>query len=134
MKKQILSIGLVLMMLASTALAATRSDLRWAYFRMVNSNIYMENGKIEWVGDADTYDVDAVTRTKISVKLQVQTIGGWGTVETATDSSADYMTTAGGTYSNWSEGESYRVAVEAWCYDGNKELEHVGPFYEHLNT
>lgn len=133
MKKRIISFVLVFAVLVGAASAAMTRDLRWAYFKTSTVEISMVNGAIEWSGDATTYPVASVTNTKVTVKLQVATQVGWGTIETKTDSDKNNAG-AVGTYSNWVKGESYRVVVDAWAYNGTKELEHIGPFYDYLYT
>lgn len=133
MKKRIIAVLIIFSMLVGTASAALLRDFRWAYFASSVSDICMVDGKIEWSGDATTYSFQEVTNTKVTVKLQIATPGGWGTIETKTESGkndAGYL----GTYSGWSSGKSYRVSVEAWAYNGTKQLEYIGPFYEYLYT
>lgn len=131
MKKRLVAFLITLVFVIG--LVSASAQPRWAYFSLVNSNIYMEDNKVRWYGDADTYMVSGVTNTEIIVKLQVKTSVGWGTLETATDSDKNF-TSAGGRYSDWSAGKSYRVKVEAWAYNGDNELEYVGPYYGYLNT
>lgn len=133
MRKRFISFVVVLAMLMGVASATMMRDLRWNYFASSTAYISMKNGEIEWSGDASTYSVASVTSTKVTVKLQVATQVGWGTIETKTGSDKNDAG-AVGTYSDWVKGESYRVSVEAYAYNGTKELEHIGPFYDYLNT
>lgn len=133
MKKRITSFVLIIAVLIGAASASVMRDLRWAYFNTSSVGIEKVGNSIEWSGDASTYTVSAVTSTKVVLKLQVSTGVGWGTVETLTGTDKNDAG-AIGYYSNWKNGESYRVALEAWAYNGTKELEHIGPFYDYLNT
>lgn len=133
MRKRIISIIVIFVMLTGVSSAVASNDLRWTYFKSSTSGILMVDGEIEWSGDATTYSFQEVTNTKVTVKLQIATPGGWGTLETKTASGKNDAG-AVGTRPNWAPNNSYRVSVEAWAYNGTKEIESIGPFYEYLNT
>lgn len=133
MKKRIISVVVILALLSGVASATVLRDLRWTYFATSSASIYKSGDAIEWSGDASTYSTPTVTLTKVVVKLQVATDVGWGTIETLTGTDKNDAI-AGSTYTDWKAGKSYRSSVEAWAYNGSKELEHIGPFYEYLYT
>ena len=107
---------------------------RFAYFRSIAKTIVMTDDGIRWAGEAMAWPFDELTDTEVYVRLQVSTSVGWGTVDSDRDKVSGLNVGAGGTYADWQANKEYRVAVEAWCYNGDEELEYVGPFYEYLTT
>ena len=131
MKRKLTSLLLVLAIMTGTASAAIQP--RYSYISGVFTGISMQGSGIKWNGGLSTYSMAAVTSVKVTVKLQVSTFAGWGTIETKTGT-GKYSAEAGSTYYDWISGESYRISTEVWVYNGSTLIENVGPYYDYLNT
>ena len=133
MKKKLTSL-LAVLLVFSLAASASAAVARWSYLSTLAITLEEEDDGIQWGATAMAYSVQSVTAVKVDVKLQLQTSTGWLTVASKSNKESGHISGAGGTYTDYTVGDSYRLAVDVYIYDGSTELEYVGPTYEYLDT
>ena len=133
MKKKLTSL-LAVLLVFSFAASASAAVARWSYLSTLAITLEDEDDGIQWGATAMAYSVQSVTAVKVDVKLQLQTSTGWLTVASKSNKESGHISGAGGTYTDYTVGDSYRLAVDVYIYDGSTELEYVGPTYEYLDT
>ena len=133
MKKKLTSL-LAVLLVFSFAASASAAVARWSYLGTLAITLEEEDDGIQWGATAMAYSVQSVTAVKVDVKLQLQTSTGWLTVASKSNKESGHISGAGGTYTDYTVGDSYRLAVDVYIYDGSTELEYVGPTYEYLDT
>ena len=133
MKKKLTSL-LAVLLVVSFAASASAAVARWSYLSTLAITLEEEDDGIQWGATAMAYSVQSVTAVKVDVKLQLQTSTGWLTVASKSNKESGHISGAGGTYTDYTVGDSYRLAVDVYIYDGSTELEYVGPTYEYLDT
>ena len=133
MKKKLTSL-LAVLLVFSFAASASAAVARWSYLSTLAITLEEEDDGIQWGATAMAYSVQSVTAVKVDVKLQLQTSTGWLTVASKSNKESGHISGAGGTYTDYSVGDSYRLAVDVYIYDGSTELEYDGPTYEYLDT
>ena len=133
MKKKLTSL-LAVLLVFSFAASASAAVARWSYLSTLAITLEEEDDGIQWGATAMAYSVQSVTAVKVDVKLQLQTSTGWLTVASKSNKESGHISGAGGTYTDYTVGDSYRLAVDVYVYDGSTELEYVGPTYEYLDT
>lgn len=133
LKKRMLAMVMCLFFIASATISYA-ADLRWACFATVSYDVEKTSNGIEWFGDALAYRLDDLTHTEVVVKLQVKTSIGWGTVDSGSVKEEGRIAGVSGVYKNWDKGDSYRVVVDCYAYNGNTVLEHVGPFTRSIDV
>ena len=129
MKKKLTSL-LAVLLVFSFAASASAAVARWSYLSTLAITLEEEDDGIQWGATAMAYSVQSVTAVKVDVKLQLQTSTGWLTVASKSNKESGHISGAGGTYTDYTVGDSYRLAVDVYIYDGSTELEYVGPTYE----
>ena len=133
MKKKLTSL-LAVLLVFSFAASASAAVARWSYLSTLAITLEEEDDGIQWGATAMAYSVQSVTAVKVDVKLQLQTSTGGLTVASKSNKESGHISGAGGTYTDYTVGDSYRLAVDVYIYDGSTELEYVGPTYEYLDT
>ena len=133
MKKKLTSL-LAVLLVFSFAASASAAVARWSYLSTLAITLEEKDDGIQWGATAVAYAVEIVTAVKVDVKLQLRTSTGWLTVASKSNKESSHISGAGDTYTGNIAGDSYRVSVDVYIYDGSTELEHVGPTYEYLDT
>lgn len=134
MKKRAISSLLVLALLVSGIWAsAVEISPMWSYLSTVIRTLDTDGSDLEWGTVASAYAVQGVTSVKVSVQLQRYGTS-WVMVASDTETESGNIGYAGGTYTNWTSGQRYRMVTNVTIYGGTTVLEQVGPLYDYLNT
>lgn len=134
MKKKAVSLLVVLALLVSgVCAAAVEISPMWTYLNLVIKTLTIEDGDLNWGATANAYYVPEVTSVKVEVKLQRYGTS-WTTIASDTDTEDGTYAAAGGSYTNWTTGQKYRLVTTVTIYDGSTMIEQVGPSYNTLNT